>query len=171
MPELELDFLAVLRTLEAGSVRFVLIGGLAMIVLGSNHVTQDVDIVYARDPENLAALVAALKPQHPRLRGVPKDLPFIFDVRTFQNMFNITLVMDAGSLDLLGEAPGARPFEELWERAVIVELGEMPIHVASVDDLIAMKTAAGRLKDQAHILELRALRELRAEYDADEYKV
>jgi len=168
MPELELDFLAILRTLEAGGVRFVLIGGLAMIALGSNHVTQDVDIVYARDPENIAALVAALKPQHPRLRGVPEDLPFIFDVRTFQNMFNITLITDAGSLDLLGEAPGAGPFEGLWERAVIVELGEMPVHVASVDDLIAMKTAAGRLKDHAHVLELRALRELQAEYDAGE---
>ncbi len=53
MQEREPDFSALLRTLEAGGVRFVLIGGLAMIALGSNHVTQDVDIVYARDPENL----------------------------------------------------------------------------------------------------------------------
>ena len=113
----------------------------------------------------------ALLRQHPRLRGVPEDLPFIFDVRTFQNMFNITLTTDAGSLDLLGDAPGAGPFEELWERAVIVDLGGTPVHVASVDDLIAMKTAAGRIKDQLHVLELRALRELRAEYDADKYQV
>ena len=69
------------------------------------------------------------------------------------------------------EAPGAGQFEGLWERAVIIDLGGMPVHVASVDDLIAMKTAAGRLKDKNHVLELRALRELRAEYDADEYQV
>ena len=39
------------------------------------------------------------------------------------------------------------------------------MRVASVDDLIAMKTAAGRPKDKDHVLELRALRELAAEYD------
>ena len=147
MQEREPDFFALLRTLESGGVRFVLIGGLAMIALGSNHVTQDVDIVYARDPENIAALVAVLKPQHPRLRGAPEGLPFIFDVRTFKNMLNMTLTTDAGSIDLLGEAPGAGTFEELWERAVVVELDGSPVRVASVDDLIAMKTAAGRPKD------------------------
>ena len=165
MPELELDFLAILRTLETGGVRFILIGGLAMVALGSDHITQDVDIVYARDPENIAALVAALKPQHPRLRGVPEGLPFIFDARTFKNMLNITLTTDAGSLDLLGDAPGAGPFEELWERAVTIDLNGLVVHVASVDDLIAMKTAAGRPKDKNHVLELRALRELTAAYD------
>lgn len=80
-------------------------------------------------------------------------------------MLNITLATDAGSLDLLGDAPGAGPFDELWTRAVIVELDGLAVHVASVDDLIAMKTAAGRLKDRNHVLELRALRELAAEYD------
>lgn len=165
MQEREPDFFALLRTLEAGRVRFVLIGGLAMIALGSNHVTQDVDIVYARDPENIAALVQVLKTQHPRLRGAPEDLPFIFDVRTFRNMLNMTLTTDAGSLDLLGEAPGAGSFEELWERAVVVELDGSPVRVASIEDLIAMKTAAGRPKDKDHVLELRALRELVAEDD------
>ena len=48
---------------------------------------------------------------------------------------------------------------------MVVEFEEISVRVASVDDLIAMKTAAGRLKDHAHILELRALRELTAEYD------
>ncbi len=80
-------------------------------------------------------------------------------------MRNMTLTTDAGSLDLLGEAPGAGPFEELWNRAVVVELDGSPVRVASVDDLIAMKTAAGRPKDKDHVLELRALRELAAEYD------
>ena len=39
------DFLDLVRVLEEGSVRFVLIGGLAMVALGSNHITQDMDIV------------------------------------------------------------------------------------------------------------------------------
>lgn len=99
------DFLDLVRVLEEGGVRFVLIGGLAMVALGSNHITQDMDIVYARDLANLAALAAALQPLRPRLRGVPEDLPFTFDIRTFHNMFNVTLTTDAGSLICLGMLP------------------------------------------------------------------
>ena len=165
MQELQPDLHAILETLEAGGVRFVLIGGLAMVLLGSDYITKDVDIVYARDADNLAALVVALNPMRPRLRGVPADLPFIFDVRTFQNVSNMTLMTDIGDLDLLGEAPGADSFEALWERSVTVELDGFSIRVASIDDLIAMKTAAGRPKDQNHVMELRALRELTASYN------
>lgn len=162
MQELQPEFHDILKTLEAGSVRYILIGGLAMVLLGSDYVTKDVDIVYARDADNLAALVATLLPMRPRLRGVPEDLPFIFDVRTFQNVSNMTLLTDIGDLDLLGEAPGADSFEALWNRSAVVELDGFSIHVASIDDLIAMKTAAGRPKDQLHIMELQALRKLTA---------
>ena len=160
MQELQPEFHDILKTLEAGGVCYILIGGLAMVLLGSDYVTKDVDIVYARDADNLAALVATLHPKHPRLRGVPADLPFIFDVRTFQNLLNMTLLTDMGDLDLLGEAPGADTFEALWERSIIVELDGFSVHVASIDDLIAMKTAAGRPKDQNHVMELWALRKL-----------
>ena len=164
MQEIQPDLVGLLRIFEQANVRFVLIGGLAMVAHGSDYITRDVDVIYSREPDNLAALVAALKPLHPRLRGVPEDLPFIFDVRTFKNDQNLTLVTDMGSVDLLGEAPGADSFDKLWERATVLEIEGMVVHVASVDDLIAMKMAADRPKDQLHVMELRALRELKAEY-------
>ncbi len=162
MPELLPDFVSVLLALEAARVRFVLIGGLAMVAHGSAHITEDIDICYARDGENLAALVAALKPSNPHLRGAPEGLPFLFDTRTFANAFNLTLTTDMGSVDLLAEVPGIGSFRELWVRSVILELEGTPVRVASLDDLIAMKEAAARLKDQSHVLELRALRKLLA---------
>lgn len=75
----------------------------------------------------------------------------------------MTLETDVSPVDLLGEIPGIGSFEELWERSVETELYGIQIHVASLDDLIAMKKAANRPKDQAHLLELLALKRLKEE--------
>jgi hypothetical protein len=157
------DFYALLGALHAHHVRFVLIGGLAMIAQGSDAITRDVDIYYARDPDNLTALAQALAPLHPRLRGADENLPFRWDARTLRSGLNFTLSTDAGAIDLLGEAAGAEPFEALWNRSSEMELFGVPVRVASVEQLIAMKRAAGRPKDQVHLLELERLRALQSE--------
>jgi len=154
------DFQQILKAFAEQNVRVVMIGGVAMRLHGSAHITDDVDFCYARDRANLAALARALAPHHPKLRGAPDDLPFIWDARTLQGVLNITLKTDIGSVDLLGEAAGVDSFEGLWDRSVLMEAHGLPIHVASLDDLIAMKRAANRLKDQSHLLELEALRRL-----------
>jgi len=157
------DFRTILTALAEHNVRFVLIGGLAMIAHGSAYLTRDMDLCYARDPDNLAALAEALAPLRPRLRGAPADLPFRWDARTLRSGSNFTLTTDVGDLDLLGYAAGAESFEALWQRATETELFEIPVRVASLDDLIAMKRAAGRSKDLAHVMELERLRALLAE--------
>ncbi len=160
MPETLPDFSPILAALKAGDVRYVLIGGLAMVALGSAYITKDIDVSYACDPENLQRVVDALAPHHPKLRGVPADLPFFFDVLTLRNAHNITLTTDLGDLDILGDPAGVDGFEGLWERASVKEIYGLPVRVASIDDLLAMKRAANRPKDQNHILELLALRKL-----------
>jgi predicted nucleotidyltransferase len=72
---------------------------------------------------------------------------------------------DLGPLDLLGKAAGVTSFDGLWQRSIIMNVYGVTVHVASLDDLIAMKRAAGRPKDQNHILELEALRKLTQEAD------
>jgi hypothetical protein len=123
-------------------------------------VTYDLDVCYARDKDNLEALARALAPLHPQLRTVSGPVPFLWDARTLKAGANFTLVTDAGSVDLLGDVAGVDSFSSLWERAAEIELFGIHVRVASIDDLIAMKRAAGRLKDQAHILELEALKRL-----------
>ena len=130
---------------------------------GCAHITEDVDISYARDRENLRDLASALRDQHARLRGVPADLPFILDEYTFRNVENLTLETDLGALDLLATPAGADSFEGLWERGIEADMEGFTVRVASLDDLIAMKRAANRPKDQNHILELLALKKLLAE--------
>ena len=60
-----------LTALKKGDVRFVVIGGVALIAQGVQRSTEDLDIAYARDRENLRRLVDSLSPLSPRLRDVP----------------------------------------------------------------------------------------------------
>ena len=61
MPALKPEFRKLLEKLADNNVRFVVIGGIAMGLHGSDHGTLDVDVIYARDKENLEALVAAYR--------------------------------------------------------------------------------------------------------------
>ncbi len=157
------EFLTIFQLLYDDKIKFVVIGGIAMRLHGCAHITEDIDISYSRDLENLKQLSRILRGQHARLRNVPPDLPFILDEYTFRNVQNLTLDTDLGAVDLLAVPDGADSFEGLWERGVDVSLGDFNIRIASIDDLIAMKRAANRPKDQNHILELLALKKLIAE--------
>lgn len=163
MPEPAINFRAILQHLLDSQVRFVVIGGVAMHLHGANNFTVDFDISFDRDAANCAALASALNARHARLRGVPEDLPFVLDARTFRNVANLTLETDLGDFDLLAEPSGIESFAGLWERAVVMTAADLTFRVASLDDLIAMKRAANRPKDQAHVMELLALKRLMEE--------
>jgi predicted nucleotidyltransferase len=152
---------AIVRRLNDNGVRFVVIGGVAMIAHGSSHLTKDFDICYERSAANLAALAGALAPLHPYLRGAPAGLPFRLDVPTLQAGLNFTLTTDCGELDLLGEVSGVGTYAQALAQSVEYLMFGIPVRVLSVDGLIAAKKAAGRGKDQSHLLELEELKKLR----------
>lgn len=154
------DVEAFVKLLTAQNVHFVIIGGQAMRALGSAHLTEDTDICYQRTPANLAALVAALSPIHPYLRGVPPGLPFRFDVPTLAAGLNFTLDTDYGELDILGEVSGVGSYDQVLAQSVEQIVYGLPVRILSVDGLIAAKKAAGRNKDQSHLLELLELKKM-----------
>lgn len=159
----EPDFrpLDVLHVLARHGVRFVLIGGLASTARGSPVITGDIDICYARDPDNLERLAAALRELNARLRGrgIPDDLPFQLDAATLEAGDSFTFVTSAGSVDILGTPSGTSGFRDLVAGASELEIGGLPVMVASLDDLIRMKRAASRTKDLEHLEWLLALRD------------
>ena len=150
---------AALQVLASHRVKFVLIGGLAANVLGSPVVTLDLDICYARDPENLERLAAALTELHARLRGAPPDVPFLLDAKTLKAGDHFTFETSAGSLDCLGTPAGTMGYNDLHARAESAVIADHPVAVAALDDLIRMKRAAGRPKDLLAVEELVALRD------------
>jgi predicted nucleotidyltransferase len=160
LPELRPKFRTAIKVMDAAGVRFVVIGGVAMALHGSAHLTVDIDFCYARTKENFQAVAAAIAPYTPTLRGAPDDLPFIWDAQTVRSGLNFTLKTRLCDIDLLGEVSGIESFEQLWGQSVIMEVEGVKVHVASIDDLLAMKVAAGRIKDQIHEIEIRALQKI-----------
>lgn len=159
------DFRRVLEILSAHHVRHVVVGGAAMGLQGSSYRTQDIDIVYARDRENVARLVAALAPLKPRLRveGEPDGLPFKFDAQTVLNGSNFTMTTTAGDIDILATIAGLGDYENVSKYVDEIDLiadGD-PTQVLSLDGLIRSKRAANRPKDLLVLPELESMLELR----------
>jgi hypothetical protein len=157
------DPLRALRTLDGHGVRFIVIGGLGARLHGSPTVTNDIDVCPARSAENLERLAAALADLGAKLRGVDQDVPFLLDAATLAAGDHFTFTTRAGAVDVLGTPSGVSGFDELSRRAVPFDLDGLTVLVASVDDLIRMKRAAGRAKDLIEAEVLSALRDEIAE--------
>jgi hypothetical protein len=151
-----------MAALAGANVDFVVIGAIAVVAQGHIRTTRDLDITYATDPDNLDALGRVLVALDARLRGVAEVVPFVPDGRTLRAAEILTLETRDGSLDLLASPPGAPPYAALRERAERIELDGHQVLVAAVDDLIAMKKAAGRPRDLEDIEALEEIRRLRS---------
>jgi len=166
----EFDPKPALRILVEHEVSFVLIGGLAANAWGSPTITHDLDICYGRSRDNLERLAQALRSINARLRGAPEDVPFLLDAETLARGDSFTFVTDVGSVDILGIPSGSEGFSALVENAQEVRLWGIDLHVASLDDLIRMKLAAGRPKDLRMAEELGGLRDELEGQPEEEYR-
>lgn len=158
--EAELDVEQLLGCLTRHGVEYVVVGGIAAVLWGSPRNTFDLDVCPATDRGNLEALAKALIELGARLRGIEEDVPFSPDARTLDQVEILTLDTIAGSLDVLIRPDGAPAYERLRKSAARVDVGALSVLVASINDLIAMKRAAGRLKDEVDVEELEAIKHL-----------
>jgi hypothetical protein len=155
--ERPLDLVRLLETLARHGVEYVVIGGVATQVHGHRRTTMDLDLTPDPKPENIRRLSAALeeleaRPTDPDLEGGelsstdPDRLAVAPVVPPMSTLH--------GQLHILKEPKGARSFEQLRDTALVVELEGIEIAIASLDDLIRMKRAAGRPSDLADIAAL-----------------
>jgi len=141
-PDVERIFAA----LAEQAVDYVVVGGLAVQTHGHMRTTFDVDIFPNPAPGNLERLASALnaldaRALNPGSEGLeisaamlPRATLWQFDSRH-------------GAIDVLHDAPGAPPYDELRAAALEIRLGELEIAIAGRDDLISMKRAGARPVD------------------------
>ena len=150
------DLFEALAILHRHGVRFVVVGAFAAVAQGYPLPTEDVDITPARDPENMERLVSALTELEAKLR-LPRDdaVEFPLEPELIANARLWTLATKAGDLDLVFEPAGTRGYEDVRRDAIEQTLRGTPVRLASLRDIIRMKEASNRPKDQAQVPALR----------------
>lgn len=153
------DPVRILEVLVRHGVEFVVVGGFAGELYDVPTVrTQDVDVAPRRTEANLVRLSAALEELEARVRtaAVPGGLPFSHDAASLARAAMWNLTTSAGDFDIAFEPAGTSGYDELAPRAVVVALGGGRLAVASLEDVVRSKEAAGRMKDARTLPALRA---------------
>jgi len=152
-----------LSALADAEVRFILIGGMAAVLHGDVGVTVDIDVVPERTDENLHRLAEALRGLGARIRteGEPEGLLFDCSAEFFRNLppdSIVNMTTQAGDLDVTFCPSGTSGFDDLQRDAIDIEAADrLHILVASLQDVIRSKEAAGREKDRLSLPRLRRL--------------
>jgi hypothetical protein len=155
---------ALVQALVEGDVDFVVIGGVAVVLQAMPRFTKDLDICYSTAKDNLNALGKVLVELKARLRGIPEAVPFVPDARTLRQTQILCLTTPVGDIDLLVSPDGAPSYQSLRRRADVMDLGGQSVRIASIEDMLDMKRAAGRPQDLIDIESLEAAhRRLRRE--------
>lgn len=164
MPTPDVDVQKMLEALLRHKESFVVIGGFAAELHDVPiPPTRNIDITPATDPDNLNRLIAALNELDARLR-VPAGpaegviVPGGLTPEFLQSMISVALVTKAGPLDISLLPDGTHGYPDLERGSLQMAFQRLQIPVASLDDIIRSKEAAGREKD---LLVLPALREHR----------
>lgn len=154
MPEQPFDPFPVLAVLRRHDVDFIVIGVIAAIAQGYPMTTRDLDVTPSREHQNVERLASALRELDAKLRTPREPVDIPIEATYLERVDSWTLVTPKGELDILFQPAGTRGYDDLRREALEITLG-VPVLVASLRDVIRMKEATGREKDQAQLPALR----------------
>ncbi len=133
------DFSDLLNLFKAKNVKYMVIGGYAVVQYTEPRFTKDLDLWISTHPDNAEAVFAALKEFGAPLEGMsPKD----FSEEGYFYQMGVPPVR----VDVLMGIPGVQ-FDEAWERRIEVQFDDVSVTIISREDLIQAKRAAGRPQD------------------------
>ena len=162
MPTADVDAAAIIRAFARHKVQYVVIGGFAAeLHQVAIPPTRDMDVTPEPSRSNLERLAAALNELNARFRvpdGPPDgvEVPGGVTATWLAEMVTITLVTEAGPLDIAMRPDGTTGYEDLNESGIVMRYEGLDVPVASLSDVIRSKEAAGREKDIRVLPALRA---------------
>ncbi len=152
----QFDPYEIFHALDRVHVAYVLIGGLARVIEGSDELTQGVDLTPSMRPENLRRLQSALE----SLDARPVDGGAL-SIEALDQTPVLALESDHGEIKIVREPEGTRGYDDLRRWAETEPIGEgLRILVASPGDLVRMLSALGREPDELKIETMRRVAEL-----------
>ena len=148
------DPIGIFKALDRARVEYVVIGGLARVLQGTDELTDGVDIVPAMREANLRRLDVAFGELNARRRDGKKDL-------ALGDMDRLDLETDLGELKLIPEPAGTRGYDDVRRAATREHLGAgVRVAIASVGDLARMTAALGREQDEPALRMLHRIAEI-----------
>jgi len=149
-------YIPLFEALNAAEVQYVVVGGIATILHGYVRATSDVDLVVDLQVDEASKVITVLTGE-----GFKPKIPVVameFADQTKREQWVNEKGMQVFSMyhpdktgmtvDLFVKQP--IPYQDLYQRSVVMNLDGTGIRVCSIDDLIAMKQQAGRHKDLAN---------------------
>ena len=157
------DIERVLEALNAADVRYLVVGGVAVVLHGHLRTTADLDLIVQLERDNVLRAMRALTDLGYRPRApVPAEAFADEEVRESWVRDKGLTVFSLWSsraptleVDLFVKEP--LPFGEVYARALKVPLENTFAWVVSLADLIALKSQARRAQDLEDIEALKAL--------------
>lgn len=138
----------VFASFQRHNVRYIVIGGIAAVLYGVPRATFDLDILIDANPDNARKLLDALADAKLGTAALITPAELLSK--------EITIFKDRVRIDVQTSTPGLT-FDRAWERRETMEYQKQKFFVASREDLISSKRAAGRPVDleDVRLLELK----------------
>ncbi len=155
------DYKDLLSAFQSHGVKYLVVGGFAVIYHSQPRFTKDLDLFIKADIENGQATYAALAEFGAPLQGIrAQDF-------TDRNSF-FRFGRDPKGFDILPYIPGV-DFDAAWERrveTVIDTATDLKANFISAEDLISSKLASGRTRDLADVEDIRKAMESQDQPDS-----
>ena len=144
--EVNQNYKDLLRIFDRHQVRFLVVGGFAVMLYTEPYATKDLDIWVEPTPENAARVFQALAEFGAPLTGATAG-DFVNPGHIYQ------IGVGYVRIDVMMSVPGLA-FVEAWQRRNTVDFEGQPTPFLSKEDLVAAKRQAGRPRDRLQLKQL-----------------
>ncbi len=159
----------IIAGLNTAQVSYIVVGGVAVVLHGRSRLTMDLDLVIQLDDGNIRKTLDVLTRfgLKPRLPVQAADFADAATRKRWVEERRMTVFSMASptdpsmTVDLFASYP--MDYASMLNRSILSQLGDTPVRICAIDDLIAMKKSAGRMIDRVDIEELEIIRRGRSQ--------